>query len=201
MDQDIYLVRYRLGKVIATGWSQYRKHFRSILTIFLIVYIPINVGLSFVPMDSLIEAHGLRGLWTYMRLIELTELLIGVLATMALARLIESSVSGEPITWSTALRHALTRWGASIWTALLGGMIIVGMCLLLIIPGIIWALYYSLFVYVVALRGLSGKEALDYSKGIVKGQWWRVFGYLLVIIVLEIIACLIVTLPFIFTPE
>lgn len=201
MDQDIYLRRYGLGRVIAAGWEQYRRHFRSILPIFLIVYIPINIGLSFVPVDYLIETHGLRGFRMYMKLIQLTEFLIGVLATMSLAKLIESSLSGEPITWRAALRHAVGRWGASIGTGLLAGLIVLGMCLLLVVPGIIWSLYYSFFVYVVALRGLSGKQALDYSKGIVKGQWWRVFGYLLVIEILGAIVGIVVAAPFFFTPD
>jgi len=201
MDQDIYLTRYGLGRVIAAGWEQYRKHFRSILPIFLIVYVPINIGLSFVPLDQLIETHGVRGVRIYMKLVQLSEFLIGVLATMSLAKLIESSISGEPITWRAALRHAVGRWGASIGTGLLAGLIVLGMFLLLIVPGIIWSLYYSLFVYVVALRGLSGKEALDYSKGIVKGQWWRVLGYLLVIEVLSAIAGVVVAAPFYFTPD
>ena len=201
MDKDINLTRYGLGRVIAVGWEQYRSHFRSILAIFLIVYIPINIGLSFVPTDYLIEQHGLRGLKIYMKIIQLTEFFIGVLATMSLAKLIEGSMSGQPITWQQSFRHALSRWGASVGTGLLAGLIILGMCLLLIVPGIIWGLYYSLFIYVVALRGLSGKQALDYSKAIVKGQWWRVFGYLLVINLLGAVAGVIVVALFWFTPD
>lgn len=201
MDQDITSTRYGLGRVIALGWQQYRRHFGSILPIFLIVYIPINIGLSFVPVDYLIEEHGLRGFKIYMKLIQLTEFLIGVVATMSLARLIEASLLGRPITWRQAFRHGLSRWGASIGTGLLAGLIVLGMCLLLIVPGIIWGLYYSLFVYVVALRDRSGKKALDYSKALVKGQWWRVFGYLLVIDVLGVVAGIAVAAPFFFTPD
>jgi hypothetical protein len=201
MDQDITLTRYGLGRIITVGWEQYWQHFRSILPIFLIVYIPINIGLSFVPVDYLVEQHGLRGFKIYMKLIQLTEFLIGVVATMSLARLIEASLLGQPITWQQALRQALSRWGASIGTGLLAGLIILGMCLLLIVPGIIWSLYYSLFMYAVALRGLSGKKALDYSKAIVKGQWWRVFGYLLVINILGAVAGIAVAAPFFFTPD
>ncbi len=201
MEEGITSTRYGLGRIIALGWEQYRRHFKSILPIFLIVYVPINIGLSFVPVDYLIEEHGLRGFKIYMKLIQLTEFFIGVVATMALARLIEASLLGQPITWKQALRHSLSRWGASIGTGLLAGLIILGMCLLLIVPGIIWSLYYSLFVYVVALRNLSGKKALDYSKAIVKGQWWRVFGYLLVINVLGIVAGIAVAAPFFFTPD
>jgi hypothetical protein len=201
MEQDINSTRYGLGRVITLGWEQFRSNFGSILPIFLIVYIPINIVLSFVPVDSMIEDDGVRGFRMYMKLIQLTEFLFGVVATMSLARLIEASLLGQPITWMQALRHSLSRWGASIGTGLLAGLIILGLTLLLIVPGIIWALYYSLFVYVVALRGLSGKKALDYSKTMVKGQWWRVFGYLLVINVLGALAGIAVASPFFFTPE
>jgi len=201
MDNDITQTRFGLGRIIATGWQLYCRHFLSILPIFLIVYIPINIGLSFVPVDQLIATHGLRGFRIYMKLIQLTEFFIGVLATMALAKLIESAVSGTPITWQTAFRHAVSRWGASIGTGLLAGLIVLGLVLLLIVPGIIWGLYYVLFVYVVALRGLSGKQALDYSKRLVKGQWWRVFGYLLVIELFGLVATLVVAVPLFFTPD
>ena len=201
MDQDITLTRYGLGKIITVGWRQYRQHFRSILPIFLIVYVPINIGLSFIPVDYLVEQHGLRGFKIYMKVIQLTEFLIGVLATMSLAKLVEASLAGQPVTWQQSLRHALSRWGASVGTGLLASVIILGMCLLLIVPGIIWSLYYALCVYVVTLRGLSGKRALDYSKAIVRGQWWRVFGYLFVIGVLGAMAGIAVAAPFFFTPD
>ncbi len=31
--------------------------------------------------------------------------------------------------------------------------------------------YYTFIQYVVALRGMGGKKALDYSKNLVKGHW------------------------------
>lgn len=201
MQQDIATTQYGLGLTISTGWSIFWKNIRSILPIFLIVYVPINVGLSFVPVDYLIETHGLRGFKMYMKIIQLTEFFIGVVATMSLAKLVESLVFGKPITWRQALSHAFSRWGAAIGTGFLGGVIILGMTLLLIVPGIIWSLYYYFFVFVVALRGLSGKEALDYSKGVVKGQWWRVCGYMFVIGLLGALASVVVVGPLFFTPE
>jgi hypothetical protein len=197
-DHSIFSTHYGLGQIIALGWEHYRKHFVSILLIFLIVYIPINIGLSFVPHPN--ENLGLRGFPIYM-ILYFTKFLIGVVATMSLARLIEASLLAQPITWQQALRHAVSRWGACLCTGLLEGLIVLGMFLLLIVPGIIWGLYYTFYVYVVALRGLSGKRALDYSKAIVKGQWWRVFGYLFMIEIIGAIAGIAVVVPFYFTPD
>ena len=201
MDEDIAITQYGLGKTISAGWNFFWSNIRDIVPIFLIVYIPVNIALSFVPVDYLIETHGLRGFKMYMKIVQLTEFLIGVLATMSLAKVIESSVFGRPVTWQEAIRHALSRWGASIGTGFLAGLIILGMTLLLIIPGMIWSLYYYFVIFVVALRGLSGKEALDYSKGLVKGQWWRVFGYLLIIGLLGTVATAVVVSPFLLAPE
>lgn len=201
MEQVVNEGKLGLGRIISLGWGEYVRCFMSILPVILIVYIPINIGLSFVPVDSMIEQYGLRGFRMYMKIIQLSEFLIGVLATMAIARMVEAGFLGRPCSWREAFRHALSRWGAAIGTGLLGGLIIVGMFLLLIVPGIIWSLYYTFFVIVVALRGLSGKAALDYSKSLVKGQWWRVFGYMLVINLLAFLAGAVVAVPFLFMPE
>lgn len=201
MYQDIATTQYDLGEIIAIGWKTFWKNFRDILTIFLIVYVPINIGLSFVPIGSLIEEYGMQGFKMYLKIAQLVEFLIGVLATMSLACLIESRVLGKPITWKESFGEAFSRWGASVWTGLLAVLIIAGMTLLFLVPGIIWSLYYYFIIYVVALRCLSGKEALDYSRKLVKGQWWRVFGYVFVIGLLSVVATLVVVAPFFFTPE
>ncbi len=96
---------------------------------------------------------------------------------------------------------SLSKWGRSIGTGILGGLIVMGMTLLLIIPGIIWSGYYVFIFYVVALREISGKHALDYSKELVKGQWWRVCGVLLIINILGLLSGLALASPNFFLPE
>lgn len=201
MHEGVRTGRLGLGEVMSVGWEQYWLQFWKLVPIFLIVYIPINFGLSFIPVDELIEAHGMRGFRMYMKIIQLLEFFIGVIATMSLAVLIDEAIRGRAISWQTALKRSVSRWGAAIWTGILAGLIILGMTLLLIVPGIIWSFYYAFFAYVVVLRGLSGKRALDYSKAMVKGQWWRVFGYLLVINIIGFFVGLVASVPFCFTPE
>ena len=75
----------------------------------------------------------------------------------------------------------LPRWWASIWTSVLLGLVVLAGFILLIVPGIIWCIGYSFTIEAVALRGLAGQEALKYSKNLVRGQWWYVFGVILVV--------------------
>jgi hypothetical protein len=201
MSRGIADTRFTVGEIVASGWDLYCLHLKQILLIFLVVYVPIDIGLSFIPAAAWAEKYGTLGRNMHMAVIQLSEFFVGVLATMALAKLIEESLYGHTITWLQALRHAVSRWGAAVGTGLLAMLIVFGLALPVIMPGVIWAVYYSFFLFVVALRGLSGKQALDYSKAIVKGQWWQVFGYLLVIQLLALLAAVIVTAPFEVLPK
>jgi hypothetical protein len=79
-----------------------------------------------------------------------------------------------------------------LWTEFLGGIIILIGILLLIIPGIMWAVSYSLACYVVLFEGMSGMTALRQSKSYVKGHWWGVFGrYVALMIPLAIFSIII----------
>ena len=57
------------------------------------------------------------------------------------------------------------------------GIVTVLLLLLLIVPGVIYAGYFTFTTIVVSLRGCAGTRALDYSRRLVKGRWWRVVGY------------------------
>ncbi len=106
--------------------------------------------------------------------------LVFSIALLAVAKCAERVITQRDITLGEAFSDALRRWPRYLWTAFLGGLIVAGLCVF-IIPGIMWAVYYLFVVYVVAMTSLSGKKALDYSKGLVKGAFWRTLGYFFVI--------------------
>ncbi|MDD5008816.1 MAG: hypothetical protein PHC68_10530 [Syntrophorhabdaceae bacterium] len=201
MFADIRTASYGLKKIFSAGWKIYAGGFRDIMLVTLIVYIPINIILSFVPSGP----EELEGFRLKFRVAQLLDLFIGVLATIAVAKITECAVNGEKVGYAAALKFGISRWGRCISVQILAGLIIFGLLLLLIVPGIIWAVYYTFGVLVVALRGINGKEALDYSKRLVKGQWGRVFGINFVIGVMMLLTIFILSftlaLPMSFVPE
>lgn len=104
---------------------------------------------------------------------------------MGIAITVESAVQGEALAWYAVLHYSLAKWLTAIGTGLLAVLVITGLALLLIIPGLIWAFYYAFVIYAVALRNVSGQAALAYSKRLVEGQWWRVFGLFLLLDIME----------------
>lgn len=108
-------------------------------------------------------------------------LFLGTIAAAAVAFLVERAVRGEEVSWRAAFEHGKRRLLATLWTSLLAGLIVFALSLCFVIPGIIWAIYYSFIVFVVSLRGREGKAALDYSKALVQGRWFFVFSVCLLL--------------------
>lgn len=152
------------------------------------------------------------------------DFLIGSIASIALIKCAEKAITQREITWQEALTHGLRKWGAFIGTGLLAGLIIISVfslllvpgfavsmpnlplfydthknvATLLFIPGVIWAacylVYYIFSYYVLSITSLSGKKALNYSKKLVKGLWWRSLGYFFVIGFAAMIPTVLITL-------
>lgn len=88
----------------------------------------------------------------------------------------------------TRSRHLI---GAFFLTSLLVGLAVFGGLILLIIPGIIFALWFSQATYIVVNEGISGTEALKKSKTYVNGRigavLWRGFVIFLVFFLVSFI--------------
>lgn len=68
--------------------------------------------------------------------------------------------------------------------------------LALIIPGIIFSVYWAFATILVVVEGIkSTKQALNRSKSLVKGYFWPVFGRLLLVSAVYLVAVSILSLP------
>jgi uncharacterized membrane protein len=166
-------------ELISEGWKVYFANIKTILPIVLCVYIPIELVVSFIPQDS--QSYD----WI---LIALN--IVGLIATLSIAVVTENAIEGESIDWNEALMLGLSKWTTAIGTGFLASVRIIGYSLIFILPGIIYSVYYMFVPYVVMLRDIGGKEALEYSKNLVEGQWWRIFGIAFVIGLLETVLSL-----------
>ncbi len=85
-----------------------------------------------------------------------------------------------------------------LWISILAGFITIGGYLLLIVPGIILAIWFSLAAFVLVSEGLKGMNALFRSKQLIKGFWWQVFWRFLVLnIIIFLIGLIVGFIPFV----
>ncbi|MBM7623670.1 hypothetical protein [Sporohalobacter salinus] len=162
--------KFSLKEVIKTSWRIYKNKFRTILLITLCIYVPINILLFIIR-----QAYPQMELRTYMDIIRLLEAIIGVIAVMGVTYVVKEYINDKDIGFNVATGKAFSNWRRVFWTKFLGGIIVGLLTLVLIIPGVIWFVYYSFAIQIVILKNESGKNALDYSKDLVKGDWWRIF--------------------------
>lgn len=170
-----------LSEVLALSWSVWVKNLGVIVLLTLLTAIPTNLILEAVTPGAGATAHDLG---RFIRITLLLQLLLGSLSAMGIAYLVAEAVSGREVRFGAALRHAFSRWLAAVGTGFIENIILACLFLLLIVPGIIWLGYYTFSTYVVALRDLAGKRALDYSKDLVHGRWWRVVGFVFAVLAL-----------------
>jgi hypothetical protein len=85
--------------------------------------------------------------------------------------------------------------------SLLTGLLTLLWTLLLIIPGIIFSVYYCFSIYALVFENQTGMAALRRSHTLVKNYWWAVFGRTFLLGVVYFAAMVVVSLPISFLPE
>jgi hypothetical protein len=78
------------------------------------------------------------------------------------------------MSYSEAISEGKQKMGAFFWASLLSGLLTFLWALLLIIPGIIYGVYYTFAEYITLDKGLKGMDAVRKSMEYVKGMWWQV---------------------------
>jgi len=155
-----------LREVLVAAWKVNRNNYLTILAITLIVYVPMDVALSFVPGNDFI---------VYFRIDRGLEFWFGTIAELALIQVAFAGNDGTRIPLGAALKRAFACYGPGLWTSFLYNIGVTLRLLLLIIPGVIAAVNWLFATQIVVIRGISGQAALVESERFVKGRWWRLF--------------------------
>lgn len=187
--------------ILSDAWKVFQERFQDIAVATLIIAFPLNVILALSPKAD-IQGQAIDWSVTGVALVVgLATAFAGMIATVGTMLIAEKGLMGEAVSWQAALRHGASRWFASFWTNLLAGIMLIGLFLLLIVPGIVFAVYWSFVMAIVALRGMEGMEAIRHSKSLVKGRWWKTFGYLIVFGLLGAVCAGLIGGAFGFLPE
>jgi hypothetical protein len=186
------LKRKRLSfyEILELGFGVFKKSALPIILIGLLMRMPSYAlswfGIVAEPTDNPQTVKILQILLVVA--VRLIGSIFSCLAMMAIALIVEKTFLNEPMGFLEAFKRAFPKWFGGIGTGLLALVIVLGYTLLLVVPGIIWGVYYLFVIYIVALRNKTGKAALEYSQSLVSGHWWDVFVvYLGISIVLGVV--------------
>src|SRR5262249_20222584 len=109
-----------------------------------------------------------------------------MLATAPFAQLVVNVVVadaylGHPTSVGAAFKRASPMYLGYIGTTLLVGIALVPWFMLLLIPGIYFAVMWSLIGPIVVVEQLYGSKAMKRSRALVTGHFWPTFGLAIVV--------------------
>lgn len=180
----------RLSDITGIAWRFFSAHAADLLLITLAVNIPIDLLRLFATPNVF------RFGSTAVALANLALTFFGTLAILATIIYVErGAAQGDSPSVQTAFSQAFSRWPAFLITAVLLAIFVFGLSLALVVPGIIFLIYWYFAIYLAALRGQAGWAALSQSRALVSGRWWRIFGITLGLVLLNVIAVAVVRSP------
>jgi hypothetical protein len=180
-----YLESYTLGSLIRSALAIYLRNWPPILVIYAIPLVPLHLAKMAITTPGATETVlalllvGLEGLAnmfvTFPATIAVSEICLGVKPSV-----------------SRSYRRAFADPGRVIGTYLLAFVIIFLGMLALLVPGIIFALWYMFVGPVVMIESLGGWAALKRSRELGRGYYWRNLGIYFLVTILAILSVAVV---------
>ncbi|MEK6910978.1 MAG: hypothetical protein AABW82_04360 [Nanoarchaeota archaeon] len=184
------------GDLLSDSWNEYKLNFKVIFKLFLyFIILPgivvlliqtygtykldlFNIDSEENPFAVFVENPGY-----YISSLALS-LIAGFLSFLAYVSITCGALKGKKFSYSEALSEGKKNYWRAIGYIIVVSIFIALLFLLLIIPGVIFAVYWA-FAYYVFLGEKKGiMDSLKASKNMVKGKWWMTFGYVLLIMLI-----------------
>jgi hypothetical protein len=170
--------KIEIGKILGEAFSIYGKHWQTLLGLSASIYVLLAVILAIVvPLVVTVPILGI--------IAGLVGFAISILASVVLQGMFVLAIDDlrdgtQDLSFGQLYERALPFLGPLLLTGILVGLGVLGGLILLIIPGIILAIRWSVTGPIVVLEGVSGVAALRRSVELVKGNGMDMFGLLFV---------------------
>lgn len=198
------------GYFFTESWKEYGRKFIPILQTFLIIYfIPIVVvGLIFFALIVGLGIFSLTGmainetnpidltnldssnlsaelLLTFILLLVIFVIIVIIINVLYTIGVIHISLSKKnKISFKEVFRLARRDFWKYLAFSIVVTFFLFLLYLLLIIPGIIFTVYWALAAYILINENKGILESLSASKQMIKGRWWLTFGYMFLLILI-----------------
>jgi len=165
-----------IGELLKISWSVIKNNIATLLGI-VALYMVVATGIEYLPV--ILKAFTFPVIIIIPLNITITTIIISI-TTIALIFAINNILEGSPVDIKESYKTGFKKFFPYLWTIILAGLATFGGLLLLIIPGIIFVVWFSLAGYVRIIEGTGSTAALKRSKQLVKGNWWYVLSASLV---------------------
>lgn len=168
-----------------------RARWGTIVAITLTVWLPLELLLSYLRYFVLDPEN----YWGEFRVTMAAESLVGIIATAAV---IHFTMAPERFGYGNSLGAGITAWGRVFVTHLLTGVLILLGFVLLVVPGFILLVRFSLAEQVAVIERVPATVAISRSCDLTRGKFWPI---VLVGLIYMVVYGVVVVLPIYLLPE
>jgi hypothetical protein len=190
------------------SWKEYKTNFKSIFKFVLIFYglfliLRFLVDVIWVGFDEKVRDFVLNpeigksmfeASVSYLSISFLLSI-IGILLSLFISGgILAVSLKGKRFRFEDIVSEGKSFYFRYFWFNIVLGIFLVGLFLLLIIPGIIFSIYWIFGVYVLYDEREGILKSLKKSRNIVRGRWWGVLGNGILITLIGVVFSLVISL-------
>jgi hypothetical protein len=178
-----------IGEILSTAFEIYKANAQNLLMIVAIIVVPLTFisafvsGVVFSPDTDPVTGLDDRALGAAI-LVGLVALIITVIINAVLQAAIMRGAAqgsiGDPVDIDASYKWGFARFGSVLLISILVGLAVFGGFLLLIIPGIIFLVMFSVSIPALVVENLRGTDAMSRSWNLVKGNFWHALGLIIV---------------------
>jgi hypothetical protein len=159
--------------------SLYRARFRLYLALIAIPVVPVGIALVALAAASPDPSGQSQRILAIDLVAEF--LLVMPICTAAVAYAVVAQLAGRAPALGETLRAVLPRSSILVGTVILSAIATFAGLIALVIPGLAMAIWFQFVGQVVILENRSYLDALRRCRELVRGAWWRTFGWVVVI--------------------
>lgn len=185
-----------LGEILSQAFNVYRANAAKLVVIVAIVVVPltfVSTLITQVALDpgteritvlgEIVEVPASRGFFGALVVGAFAlaiSVIIWALLEAAIVRAAAQATLGDPIDVEASYRWGFRRIGSVILVSILAGLAVLGGLILLVVPGLIFAVMLCVSVPALIVEDRRGSDALGRSWSLVKGSFWHVVGVIVV---------------------
>jgi len=159
--------------LLTSSWQFYRSNFATLIGYaawILLPYLALVIFYLLVP-----EVDQIFGPWLPLfSVILIVQGIITVWAGNAIMITVNEMLAGKKLISEEINKRSWQVILPMLWVALIGTLAVLGGFLLLIIPGIIFSIWFVFGQTAVVLDNKRGLDAMSYSRSLVSGRFWSV---------------------------
>ncbi len=168
-------------QILNEAWGIYKNRFKTLILIRLVPLLAtlgfgLIFGVGFIGTSKISSQNLNLGLGGLAVMLVALIILIYISLWSTVAQLMAIKNQTEDIGFKEAFKRSQGMIGIFFATGLLVGLAVLGGFILLIVPGIIFCLWFSQTPYIVMEENLANTSALKRSKYYIKGRMGEVFG-------------------------